>query len=348
MVNYNTLSETALPTDLTTLAILAAAFLCISAAHTSVGLGGGSSYTAIMAICGLSVAVIPTISLSLNLIATSIGAITFIRHRHARWKLILPFLILSLPAAYLGGKTVLPKTIFYLLLLVSLIVITIQLLRTSSKKNPPSIQLGESAKFILSLLIGGALGFLAGALGIGGGIYLVPLIIVLGIGSEKEAATCGTMFIFFNSATGLAARLQHSELPWKFTTALAASVVIGSLIGSTAGASKLPPTTVRRTLACVISLACVLLAKKIADSQHLAINNTTVSAHNTKSFIINRSEGNERGMLSGYTQDNCRRVTSCTAASAYISMSTRHLLMLTTLTKSQKTITNNRPGNLSQ
>lgn len=252
-----------MPVDPTLLTFLAVLFLVVALVHTSVGLGGGSSYTAIMAICGLSIVVIPTVSLSLNIVATTVGAIAFIRHGHAKWKLILPFLLLSIPFAYLGGSLVLSKSLFYILLLISLIVIAI-LLITDPKKYPSTrSELPPTAKFLLSLLIGATLGFLAGAVGIGGGIYLVPLIILLRLGTEKQAAACGTMFIWLNSCAGMTARIQHTAIPCGLIASLAVAVIIGSAIGSTIGASKFRPLTVRRVLAGVIIVASLLLTRKI-------------------------------------------------------------------------------------
>ena len=101
--------------------IIMASFFVVAFAYSSVGLGGGTSYTALMAIFGFNTLVIPMISLTLNLIVTSAGMFNFIRYRHARLKLILPFLISSIPMAYLGGSLKLPKEAFYWLLLVCLI-----------------------------------------------------------------------------------------------------------------------------------------------------------------------------------------------------------------------------------
>ncbi len=100
---------------------LAVLFFLVALTYSSVGLGGGSSYTALMAVLGVSTLAIPLISLSLNIFVTTIGSFNFIRNRHARIKLILPFLISSIPMAYLGGALRLPKEIFYWILFISLI-----------------------------------------------------------------------------------------------------------------------------------------------------------------------------------------------------------------------------------
>jgi uncharacterized membrane protein YfcA len=98
-------------------------FFIVALVYSSVGLGGGSSYTALMVILGFNALAIPMISLSLNLLVSSIGSFNFIRQKHADWRLILPFLLTSIPAAYLGGALQLPKTVFYWWLLVSLVFV---------------------------------------------------------------------------------------------------------------------------------------------------------------------------------------------------------------------------------
>lgn len=100
---------------------IAGLFFIIAFVYSSVGLGGGSSYTALMAILSFNTLAIPLISLSLNLIVTSIGSFNFIRNKHANRRLILPLIATSMPMAYLGGSLNLPKTVFYWLLLVSLV-----------------------------------------------------------------------------------------------------------------------------------------------------------------------------------------------------------------------------------
>lgn len=96
--------------------LLTATIFVVAFIYSSVGLGGGSSYTALMAIFGVHYLAIPVVSLTLNVIVTTLGSFSFIRHRHARWNLILPFLLSSIPMAYIGGSISLPKHVFLWLL----------------------------------------------------------------------------------------------------------------------------------------------------------------------------------------------------------------------------------------
>ena len=229
--------------------------------YSSVGLGGGSSYTALMAIFGISSLAIPMISLSLNLFVTSIGSFNFIRNKHARIKLILPFLISSIPMAYLGGTLQIPKEIFYWILLVSLIFVAARIYLWKNIRI--ELNLNKNEKIIISLIAGSVLGLIAGIVGIGGGIYLVPLIIILGLGTEKEAAACGAIFIWLNSCSGLISRLQYNSIDLTNYIPLIIAVIAGGALGSYMGAFKLSPKVMDKILGVVILIAIIFLTKNI-------------------------------------------------------------------------------------
>ncbi|HEB59829.1 MAG TPA: sulfite exporter TauE/SafE family protein [Gammaproteobacteria bacterium] len=241
--------------------VVAALFFVVAAVYSSVGLGGGSSYTALMAILGFSTLAIPFVSLTLNLIVTSVGSFNFIRNRHAQWRLILPFVLSSIPMAYLGGALDLPKEVFYGLLLVSLVFVAarIYLWQDTSLR----LDFSPRARVIVAVLAGGILGLVAGIVGIGGGVYLVPLIIILGLGSQKEAAACGAIFVWLNSLSGLLARLQYNAIDITAYWPLVAAVLLGGFAGSWLGAFRLAPRTMDRILGVIILVAIVALLRKV-------------------------------------------------------------------------------------
>jgi hypothetical protein len=241
--------------------ILTALFFTVALVYSSVGLGGGSSYTALLAITGVSYAAIPTISLTLNLFVTSVGSFNFIRRKHARLGLILPFFVSSVPMAYLGGSLKLPKGVFYWILLISLIFVAVRIYAWDNTSF--TLNIGKTQKILLSLVAGSVLGFVAGTVGIGGGIYLVPLIIILGLGSAKEAAACGAVFIWMNSLSGLIARLQHHRIDLSAYLPLIAAVLIGGYLGSLAGSSKFTPRTMEKLLGGIVVIAVVFLTRRI-------------------------------------------------------------------------------------
>ena len=241
--------------------ILAVLFFIVAFTYSSVGLGGGSSYTALMAIFGINTLAIPMISLSLNLFVTSIGTYNYIRNKHGNIKLIVPFLISSMPMAYIGGSLKLPKEIFYWVLLMSLVFVAVRIYfwqNTTIKLN-----IGQKGKITISLFAGSILGLVAGIVGIGGGIYLVPLIIILGLGTEKEAATCGAIFIWFNSFSGLLSRLQYNSIDLTNYIPLIVAVLAGGILGSFMGSFKFSPKVMEKILGSVILLAIFFLTKNI-------------------------------------------------------------------------------------
>ena len=244
---------------------IAALFFMVALFYSSVGLGGGSSYTALMVIMGFNAAVIPMISLILNLFVTTIGSYNFIRNKHARLELIAPFLITSMPMAYLGGALQLPKEIFYWVLLASLVVVV---LRIYFWRNTAfRLELGNTGKIVVSLLAGALLGLVAGIAGIGGGIYLVPLILILGLGTEQQAAACGAIFIWLNSLAGLASRLQYNAVELTAFIPLVVAVILGGALGSWLGATRLSRTAMEKILGAIIMLAIVMLSRTLVTLQ---------------------------------------------------------------------------------
>jgi uncharacterized membrane protein YfcA len=241
--------------------VLAAMFFVVAFAYSSVGLAGGSSYTALMAVFGVHFLAIPMISLILNLFVSSVGSFNFIRKKHARLQLIVPFFVTSIPMSYIGGSLRLPREAFYWILLITLIFVALRIYIW--EKTSIQLKFGRAQQIVLSLCAGSALGFVAGTVGIGGGIYLVPLIIILGLGSEKEAAACGVIFIWVNSLSGLIARLQYNLVDITQFIPLIVTVLIGGLLGSHLGSSILRPRTMQKILGGIILVAIAFLAREI-------------------------------------------------------------------------------------
>lgn len=240
---------------------IAGMFLIIAFAYSSVGLGGGSSYTALLTILGIGHVVVPTVSLSLNLIVVSAGSFNFIQQKHARFSLIWPFLVTSVPMAYLGGSLQVSKLLFEWLLLVSLVLVAARIYFW--KDIGLQIEFPEVVRKLLPFGLGAVLGLVAGIVGIGGGIYLVPLILIFNLGGEKEAAAAGAIFILVNSLIGLVARVQFQEVNileyWPILVAVAA----GGIAGSRLGAATLPRKTMQKILGGIILIAIVLLGRRV-------------------------------------------------------------------------------------
>ena len=239
-------------------------FFAIAFAYSSVGLGGGSSYTAMMLLVGMSSLTIPLVSLALNLFVTTIGSFNYIRHKHARLRLLLPFVLTSMPMAYLGGALKLTADMFYLILFFSLLFTAFRIYLW--KSTTLDLNLSHQAKIIISLIAGSLFGFIAGTAGIGGGIYLVPLIIILGLGTAQEAAACGIIFIWLNSLSGLVSRLQYNAIDLSQYIPLIIAVVLGGSLGSHMGATRYSAKMMENILGVIIIAALLVLSKKLFDT----------------------------------------------------------------------------------
>jgi len=243
--------------------VIALMFFTIAFIYSSVGLGGGSAYTALLVILSFSQAVIPMISLSLNIIVTSVGSYNFIKNKLLRFRLIAPFLLTSIPMAFLGGMLNLPNEIFQWILVISLLFVAMRIYFW--KNTSLNLKLSSTAKLLLSLVSGSILGFVAGTVGIGGGVYLIPLIIIFRLGTGKEAAACGAVFVFINSIVGITARLQYNSINLLEYIPLVVAVLLGGLLGSYLGALRYSARTMEKILGLIILIAIIAVARKLID-----------------------------------------------------------------------------------
>jgi len=243
------------------LLLLSTFFFFVSMIYATVGLGGASTYTALLALFGVNYLLIPTISLSLNIIVTTISIIHFGYARHIRLSLIFPLLITSIPFSYFGGSVIISRELFLWLLLSTLILVIIRIYFLKSLVL--QISLSKFHKIFFSLIIGGILGFIAGTVGIGGGIYLIPLLIMFSVANEKEAAAAGSIFVWINSVTGLYARHTHFTFETKTVIILGVMVFIGGFVGSRLGALHFKPILIQKFLGIFIIIAVIFLLQKL-------------------------------------------------------------------------------------
>ncbi len=236
-------------------------FFFVALIYSSIGLGGGTSYIALMTIFGISYHTIPSTSLVLNLVVTFIGMISFWYNGHGRLDLVIPLLIISIPMAYLGGLLTLPENIFRVILLITLIIVAVRIYLFQQLQF--RFKISGNQKYIVIIVIGSLLGFIAGTVGIGGGIYLVPLLIIFGLASEKESAAAGSTFIWFNSLAGITARQQSGIIDTDFILPLIGSVAVGGVTGSYLGASQYNEKTIQNIMGFVIVIAVMVLLKDI-------------------------------------------------------------------------------------
>ncbi len=221
--------------------------------YSSVGHGGASGYLALMALMGVEIQFMHSTALTLNLFVAGIAFINFARSGHFKWKILVPFIITSMPFAYLGARVPIDPEIYKLILGVFLVIATVRLL-IKPKESERKFKFTWTA----ALIIGAVLGFFSGMIGIGGGIILTPVLVILGWANMKEAAAVSAAFIFLNSGSGLLGLLHVYQLVPDIWIWIAIGLVAG-LAGSYLGSQKTSLTKLRYVLACVLLVASVKL-----------------------------------------------------------------------------------------
>jgi uncharacterized membrane protein YfcA len=240
------------------LIFLIPAFFMAAMLYASVGHGGASAYLAILVLAGFSrEAIAPTV-LALNILVTLLGALHYYRAGHFDFKLLLPFILTSIPAAFLGGSMQVSEEAFSIILGLTLLAAALRFL-IFTKPIMGKQGLPQGLLFGVGLPVGLGLGFLAGLIGIGGGIFLSPILLLMGWADAKKTAAVSAGFIFLNSLSGLAAHLMRETPDWPLLTALAMTVLIGGGIGSYHGAFRLQPVTLQRLLGVVLLIASAKL-----------------------------------------------------------------------------------------
>ena len=213
--------------------LLAILFFVTAVLYSSVGFGGGSTYLALLLIWGVPYFIFPVIALSCNIIVVLGNSFNYIRSGNLNFKLLIPYLIGSIPLAYIGGSLPIEKRLFEILLFLVLTLAGILLLLNFKSYDDKK----ESYKKIpipTSILIGGVLGFISGVVGIGGGIFLSPILFLTRAGRPKHIVTAASLFILINSISGVIGQFTKNmvlvEVPnyWY----LLAAVLIGGQVGN--------------------------------------------------------------------------------------------------------------------
>lgn len=229
------------------------AIFVVAVLYSSVGHGGASGYLAVMALFPFFIepSIIKPTAFILNVFVASIGTWQFHKAGYFSWKIFLPFAVTSIPLSFVGGLITLPIATYKIMLGVVLILAA---LRLAWKLNAA----GGEVKVVpiwVALIIGAFIGLLSGLIGVGGGIFLTPVLLLMNWSETKIAAGVSAMFILVNSIAGLAGNPgQIAQLPQQTLLWLAAAVV-GGLIGSTLGSKKFNSLTLRRVLAVVLLFA---------------------------------------------------------------------------------------------
>ena len=240
--------------DATVVTLLAAGMLLAAFGYASVGHGGASAYIAAMALAGVAPAEMRPVALVLNVVVSSLASWKFWRAGHFRWRLFWPFAVVSIPMAYLGGAITLPGQAYKIVVGAVLLYAAWQLWR--SARAGEEMRAVRAPPLASAMAIGALLGLLAGLTGVGGGIFLSPLLLMLGWAGTKQTSATSAPFILVNSIAGLAAgfAVKSASLP-SYIGILAAAVIVGGWLGAEYGSRRFANPLVRRILAVVLALA---------------------------------------------------------------------------------------------
>ncbi len=234
-------------------------FFLASLLYSSVGHGGASAYIAILALFGKSGDEISTLALLLNLAVAGQAAFYFHKAGNFKFSLLLPWLAGSVPASFLGGLTHVSPKLFSGLLAMALLFAAFRLFLN------PSLQAKEKQTpyYPFFACAGGALiGFLSGIVGVGGGIFLSPLLLLLGLADAKTTASVSSVFIVANSLSGLFGRWSRGVAVPDIIFLVLPAVLAGGFFGSRMGAKKFSPVLLNRLLAVVLLVAALKLIQK--------------------------------------------------------------------------------------
>ncbi len=228
--------------------------LVASFVYASVGHGGASAYIAAMALAGIAPQEMRPVALFLNILVSALATYKFHRAGHFRWRLFWPFAATSIPLAFVGGALTLPGNAYRVLVGVVLVYAGWQLW-LSGRRGEEMREVREAPLWI-AMPVGALLGILSGLTGVGGGIFLSPLLLMLGWAGTKQTSAVAAPFILVNSIAALAAGSMAKELALPgYAFALAAVVLVGGWLGAEYGAQRFANPVVRRALAVVLAVA---------------------------------------------------------------------------------------------
>jgi len=242
---------------ITVILLIAALIFIVAVLYSTVGHAGASGYLAAMALFGVAPAVMKPTALMLNIIVAVVGTIRFCRAGFFSWRTFWPFAAASIPAAFIGGWLTLPASIYKAVVGVVLLYSAVRIFFSAKRADQQETHLPPIAA---ALIWGAAIGLLSGLTGVGGGIFLSPLLLMMGWAKTRETSGVSVTFILVNSIAGLlghglfanfttVATLPRAALAW------APAALLGGFIGTELGTRRLPIAGIRRWLSLVLIVA---------------------------------------------------------------------------------------------
>lgn len=239
-------------------------FLVLAVLHAAAGTGGGLSYLALMTLAGWPHAEAAVIALALNLVATCAGSWNWLRGGHLRADLAGFLLVGAVPAVWLASRVPWSQEVFLWVLLGFTVIAAA---RSLMKEAKPPREWNPASRAVVCVALGAAVGVAAGVAGLGGGIFLIPALVLLRIATVKQAAASGALVIAVSSLLGIFGKLEAyggSLAPvWEKLVWLVPAVLVGGWVGSHWGSKVLPPRRVQQTLGMVLAMAAVVIVMRL-------------------------------------------------------------------------------------
>ena len=244
--------------------ILSILFFVTAILYASVGFGGGSTYLALLLLWGVPYFIFPVVALTCNIIVVSGNCFNYIRAGNLNLKLLIPYLIGSIPLAFIGGSLPIEKEFFEILLFVVLTIAGVLLLLKFNSYDD-KIEIFRKIPILVSILIGGILGFVSGVAGVGGGIFLSPILFLLKAGKPKHIVTTASLFILINSLSGIFGQLTKSTILSEIQNYwfLFLAVLIGGQIGNFLNLKIFPTRILALVTAALVLFVAIRMGFKI-------------------------------------------------------------------------------------
>lgn len=244
--------------DMTWPAVFAACGL-IALLYSSVGHGGASGYLAVLALAGFARPEITPVVLWLNIVVAGLAFAAYYRAGHFMPRLLAPFIVTSVPATMIGGMMHVSSRA-YAVILGGALVLSAGRFLLAPNPRPGAPRIATATLWVLGPIMGAVLGVLAGMVGIGGGVFLSPILLLLGWANAKQTGAVSAAFIVVNSLGGLVGHLARgATVDWVIAAPLSSAVIVGGVAGSLIGASWLSIPTLQRVLAVVLAAAGIKL-----------------------------------------------------------------------------------------
>jgi len=244
--------------------ILSILFFVTAILYSSVGFGGGSTYLALLFIWGVPYFIFPLIALACNIVVVSGNCFNYIRAGNLNLKLLIPYLIGSIPLAFIGGSLPIEKK-FFEILLFSVLAVAGVLLLFKFKSYEDKEEDYRKIPVVISVLVGGILGFISGVVGIGGGIFLSPILFLIRAGRPKHIVTSASLFILINSLSGIIGQLTKNAVLSEIQNYwfLLLAVLIGGQVGNFLNLKIFPTRVLALVTSCLVLFVAIRMGYKL-------------------------------------------------------------------------------------